>query len=233
MMRGLNFQKPEDAMNGRLLFALAIVGLVALGVGLGIPGNDAAADSQPLDTCSTAVDEIYNDCNLRLRPEGAALSENSAVDYCRDQPPTPEKACWLGCPATGNDCGEIADCLDGCDGFNNDQTECGFIVDLAYTGCGWAFPDPETEEAMTKTEAYDDCVAQTAAEYRCFRDCTYLNWDDCDMMGECIAECIDPSADDDDDTDSDDDTDESLPTETLEDADGDSLSHVRGSSCGA
>lgn len=218
-------------MNARWMFVLAIVGMVALGASLGLTGNNAAADSVPLDICATAVSEIYEDCNLRLRPDGAALSENSATNFCRDQPPTPEKACWLGCTTAGNDCGDIADCIDGCDGFNNDETECGFTVDFAYSGCGWAFLNSDTEEAFTKTEAYADCVEKGADEYRCYRDCGYLDWDDCEMMGECIAICIDPSLAGDDDTDTDDDT-GNLPTEALKDADGDSLSHVRGSSCG-
>jgi len=222
-------------MNARLTYIAATVCCLALALGTMWLAAPTPAHAEK-DICATAVSKMYDRCGLQFRITDNTLTENQAVNYCREQTGSLLNACWLGCTSATNDCGEIANCVDGC--FDG-ALECGFTADLVYDGCDGEVTGAETEEPLTKSEAITECSDLGGDLYKCYANCAFDNSADCDEMGDCLTLCADPDADVDDDTadDTDDDTasddDDDGPTEAIEDADGDSLENVHGSTCGA
>ena len=219
-------------MNVRFYVAMAALSLVGILLLTAAPAQAGI--------CDTAASQMYDRCDLQFRFDGDVFTEAETVAWCGDNWGTTDNACWIGCTNLGNDCGVIADCVDGC---FDDPLTCGFTGDLIYSHCENETTDALTSEPMTKTDMIDSCEAAGGQLNNCYNDCAYENAGDCEVMGECIEACENPADDDDttadddttdDDTDDtdDDDTDEE-PSESFEQSDGEKLHDVRGSSCGA
>jgi len=202
--------------------------MAALSLGFMFNATDANAAK---GICDDAVENLYSDCDQTIvlgNIEFASVKE--AVDFCENMTDTQMRACWTACAIQNVDCGVMAECIDEC--FEND-THCGFVMNFIYDVCDIAFPDGEGA-AIEEEDMRADCnleAAESADFYTCVDVCAYDNWNDCDIMFDCLGECLSLQPDDDDATGDDDDDDDD-DDESIEDAEGEGLDEDGGSACG-